>query len=165
MVDRDRLPGRDGTPAGSAALDELEQAMALCLNSLHRCMTRCMASAGRAGMSPLEIFILQEAEAHGLPRRFADLCLSLGIEDQHQAHYAIRKLVAAGLLRQGRDGKEKTVAATPEGHALCLRYRAVRQQSLDPLRQGQADGLPGMAALLRDLSGLYDHAARAASTW
>lgn len=148
------------------ALSEVEFALTMAGNAFQRWMVRCMVAAGGPTMSLLEVLILHLVHHRGRAKTLAEVCLILNIEDTHLANYAIRKLTAAGLLKTGRTGKEKTITITDEGAALCTRYgevreallvRAVRQLGHDP-----AD-ISRIASLLRALSGSYDQAARAAA--
>lgn len=149
------------------ALSEVELAMIMCTNSFHRWVTRCMAAAGRPGMSPLEIVILHNVNARENPRKFADICLMLGIEDMHQARYAIRKLTVAGLVTTGRAGKEKTISATEAGSRLCADYKEIREKLLSHAAREAATGsdLSLLADTMRALSGAYDQATRSAASW
>ena len=173
-------PSRDGAAPGppvvssahlaagaSPALSEAEFGLILAGHGFARWMVRCMAAAGRPGMSATEILILHTVRHRDRPKRLADILLVLDIEDAHVATYAIRKLEEAGLVSTGRAGKEKLVAATEAGAALCAAYAEVRERLLArPLRaSGPAEAhLSEMAQLMRTLSGFYDQAARAAAT-
>lgn len=151
----------------SPALSEAEFGLILAGHGFARWMVRCMAAAGRPGMSATEILILHTVRHRDRPKRLADILLVLDIEDAHVATYAIRKLEEAGLVATGRAGKEKLVAATEAGAALCAAYAEVRERLLArPLRaSGPAEAhLSEMAQLMRTLSGFYDQAARAAAT-
>jgi predicted MarR family transcription regulator len=67
-----------------------------------------------------------------------------------------------------RRGKEVFFSATEHGRSLCLRYREVREACLMPGFSGAAaenERLGDMASFLRTLSGRYDQAARAASSF
>ena len=148
------------------ALSEVEFALTMANNAFHRWMVRCMTAAGQPGLSPLEVLIVHLVHHRERPKTLADICLVLNIEDTHLANYAIKKLASHGLITTGRKGKEKTIAISPRGAAICTRYgeirealvvRAARQMGHDP-----AD-ISRMAALLRTLSGAYDQAARAAA--
>jgi predicted MarR family transcription regulator len=149
------------------ALSEFEFGMIMTVHAFNRWMVRCMAAAGRPGMSATEILILHTVRHRERPKRLADILLVLDIEDAHVATYAIRKLEDSGLVATGRAGKEKLVAATEAGAALCAAYAEVRERLLArPLRaSGPAEAhLSEMAQLMRTLSGFYDQAARAAAT-
>lgn len=151
----------------SPGLSEVEFGLILAGGGFNRWMVRCMAAAGRPGMSPTEILILHTVRHRDRPKRFADILLVLDIEDAHIATYAIRKLEEAGLVATGRAGKEKLVHATESGAALCDAYATVRERLLArPLATSGPDAaqLTEVAQLLRALSGFYDQAARAAAT-
>lgn len=175
MTENNRPPLPDIGPVVSSAhladsalpsLSEVEFAVTMMNNAYHRWMVRCMTAAGGPTMSPLEVLILHLVHHRGRAKTLAEVCLILNVEDTHLANYAIRKLTQAGLLKAGRKGKEKTIEITPEGAALCARYkevreallvRAVRQLGRDP------EDISRVASLLRALSGSYDQAARAAA--
>ena len=144
------------------ALSELEFALTMANHAFQRWMVRCMAAAG-AQMSPLEVLILHQVAHRDRPKSLADLCLVLNIGDTHLANYAIRKLASQGLVRTGRKGKEKTVAITARGAALCQHYATLRAALLLPGVPLVQDDLSRLAGLLRALSGSYDQAARSAA--
>jgi predicted MarR family transcription regulator len=151
----------------SPALSEVEFGMILAGHAFHRWMVVCAAAAGAPGLSPTEVLILHTVHHRGRPKRQAEILLALAIEDTHIATYAIRKLQAAGLVKTSRAGKEKLVAATPAGAALCARYAEVREALLARAMRDNgppAAALSELAALLRTLSGYYEQAARAAAT-
>lgn len=148
-------------------LSEVEFGLSLAVHGFHRWMVRCMAAAGVPDLSPLEVLVLHSVRHRQRPKKLADLCLVLGIEDTHVIAYAVKKLVAAGLVASSRSGKEKLVSATKAGNEACDRYHLVRERLL--ARPVKATGLPDqmlseMASLLRALSGHYDQAARAAAS-
>jgi len=150
-----------------AGLSEVEFGLILAGHGFARWLVRCMAAAGRPGMSATEILILHTVRHRDRPKRLADILLVLDIEDSHIATYAIRKLEEAGLVSTGRAGKEKLVSATEDGAALCARYAEIRKQLLvRPLRTSGPEEaqLSELAQLLRALSGFYDQASRAAAT-
>ena len=137
-------------------------------NAFHRWVARAMAAAGHADLSSLEVLVLHSVRHRGRPKKLADLCLVLNIEDTHTVNYAIKKLTQRGLVKAGRLGKEKTVEATEEGAQACETYRQVRERLLlnavteygvDPAQVSQLSGL------LRLMSGQYDQAARAATAY
>jgi predicted MarR family transcription regulator len=147
-------------------LSEVEFALTMTGHAFHRWIVRCMTAAGGPAMQPLEVLILHLVHHRAREKTLADICLVLNIEDTHLANYAIRKLAGHGLVRQGRKGKEKTVAITPAGAALCDRYAQVRAGLLmGAARQMGIDGaeMSRLAALMRLVSGAYDQAARGAA--
>lgn len=148
------------------ALSEYEFALTMANHAFQRWMMRCMVAAGGPAMSPLEVLILHLVHHRERPKTLADICLVLNIEDTHLATYAIKKLVEHQLVAAGRTGKEKTVAITEAGAALCLRYGEVREalvvRAAQQIGQDPAE-LSRMAERMRALSGVYDQAARAAA--
>ncbi len=149
------------------ALSEFEFALSMTVHAFQRWMVRGMAAAGLPDLSPLDVLVLHNVNHRAKPKRLADICLVLNIEDTHLVNYALKKLERLKLLKGGRKGKEKTVAVTPAGEEACRRYAQVREQLLvkpvlgsgiDPKR------LSDIAAAMRSLSGQYDQAARAAAS-
>jgi len=149
------------------ALSELEFGMILLGHAFDRWMVRCMAAAGMPGLSPLAILVLHNVNHRGTAKRLADVVLVLNVEDTHLVNYAVKKLARLGLVETGRAGKDKVLAATDAGRALCLRYREVREGLLvAPVLGAGVDAarLSEIAGTLRALSGTYDQAARAAAS-
>ncbi len=151
----------------SPGLSEVEFGLSLAVHAFHRWMVRCMAAADVPDLSPIEVLVLHSVRHRQRPKKLADLCLVLGIEDTHVITYAVKKLVAAGLVTSAKVGKEKLIAATPHGAAACDRYHRIRERLL--VRPMTSTGPPDptlseLGALLRALSGHYDQAARAATS-
>lgn len=146
---------------------ELEYGMIIAYNAFNRWMQRCMAAAGNADLTALEILVLHNTNSRSREKRLNDICFLLNIEDTHTVNYALRKLLKSELLTSERRGKEVFYRTSPEGAALCATYRKVRQSCF-------LDGLPHMgisgtelrqiAASLRAMSGQYDQASRAATS-
>lgn len=149
------------------ALSEFEFALSMTVHAFHRWMVRCMAAAGVPDLSPLDVLVLHNVNHRSKPKRLADICLVLNIEDTHVVTYSLKKLERMKLLRSGRLGKEKVVSVTEAGEAACLAYREVREKLL--VKAVKAIGLDErhlseIAAQMRSLSGQYDQAARAAAS-
>lgn len=169
------LPSTDVGPVVSSAhfarsslpaLSEVECALTMANHAFQRWMVRCMTAAGAPGLSPLEVLIVHLVNHRERPKTLADICLVLNVEDTHLVNYAVKKLESHGLVRTGRKNKEKTVAITEPGTALCARYGEIREALVvRPARQltHEPDELSRMAGILRALSGAYDQAARAAA--
>jgi predicted MarR family transcription regulator len=171
-MDPSRRPGPIVSSAHLAAgampaLSELEFGLILLGHAFDRWMVRCMAAAGVPDLSPLDVLVLHTVNHRGKAKRLADICLVLNIEDTHLVTYAVRKLSAHALVTSGRRGKEKTVAITPKGEAVCRTYRDIREALLvEPVKGAGADQskLSEIAELMRALSGHYDQAARSAAS-
>jgi predicted MarR family transcription regulator len=152
---------------GLPALSEFEFGLILVSHAFHRWMTRCMAAAGVPELSALDVLILHSVNHRGRPKRLADLCLVLSVEDTHLVSYGVKKLEAAGLVTSGKAGKEKTIEITEKGREVCLRYREIREALLVRSLSAtglDADHLSDLASMMRALSGHYDQASRSAVT-
>jgi len=151
----------------SPALSELEYGSILFSHAFNRWLVRCMAAAGVPGLSPIEILIIHSVRHRDRPKTLADLCLVLDIEDTHVANYAIKKLEAAGLVKSGKAGKEKTIQVTDKGLDALKRYTEIRERLLVEATKVSGlsqDDLSDIASHLRALSGYYEQAARSAAT-
>lgn len=152
---------------GGWQLSEYEYGLIVAFNGFSRWMTRCMTAAGNASMSTLEILVLHHVNHRDRQKRLADISFLLNIDDLHTVNYALKKLGRAGLIIGERRGKEMFYSTTEEGAALCEAYRAVRESCLvDGLKVMEMDAseLSEIAAMLRNLSGFYDQASRAAAS-
>lgn len=149
------------------SLSELEFGLILLGHAFERWMVRCVAAAGLPDVNPMEVLVLHAVAHRNRPKRLADICLVLSIEDTHLVTYAVKKLEGAGLLTSGRKGSEKTVSLSPKGEAVVKKYGKIREALLvAPVKATGADEkrLSEIAALMRALSGHYDQAARAAAS-
>jgi predicted MarR family transcription regulator len=148
-------------------LSELEFGMILLDHAFERWMVRCMAAAGVPDLSPLDVLVLHTIAHRGRPKRVADICLVLNIEDTHLVTYSLKKLDGHKLLIGRKRGSEKTVELTAKGVDVVQRYHKIREALL--VRSVKSAGLDEqrlseIAALMRALSGHYDQAARAAAS-
>jgi predicted MarR family transcription regulator len=152
----------------SPELSELEFGLIILGHAFNRWLIRCMSAAGVKDMAPMEVLVLHHTHHRGVEKRLADICFVLNVEDTHVVSYALKKLVAAGYVASTKRGKEVFFRTTDEGAALCQRYREVREACLMPGFSGteEENGRIGDAArLMRTLSGRYDQAARAATSY
>jgi predicted MarR family transcription regulator len=149
------------------ALSEFEFGLIMASHAFQRWMERCMAAAGHPGMSSLDVLVLFSVHHRTKPKRLADICLVLNVEDTHLVTYSIRKLEKAGLVKAGKSGKEKTVVLSEKGEQACMKYREIREDLLvDTIRSLglKSEDASELARQLRVLSGHYDQAARAAAS-
>ncbi|MEM9967733.1 MAG: winged helix DNA-binding protein [Pseudomonadota bacterium] len=146
---------------------ELEYGMIIAYNAFTRWMSRCMAAAGNADLTPLEILVLHNTNHRDREKRLTDICFLLNIEDTHTVNYALRKLLKSGLVMSNKRGKEVFYRTSAQGNALCEAYRNIREACfLDGLNRMEIKGadLRQIAASLRAISGQYDQASRAAAS-
>jgi predicted MarR family transcription regulator len=153
---------------GAAETSELEYGLFIASNAFNRWITRCMAAAGIEDLSPLDVMVLHTVNHRGRAKKLAGICFTLNIEDTHTVNYALKKLLRHGLVAADRQGKERLYSASPEGEAACTRYREVREacliETLTALGTVDTEEIGAAARVLRALSGLYDQAARAATS-
>ena len=123
-----------------------------------------MAAAGDASLGPLEILVLHNLNHRERGKRLSDVCFMLNIEDAHTVNYAIKKLVRAGLVEGQKSGKEMLYAPSKTGRDLVEKYRDTRTQCLIDGLNMDGEEMREVAATLRRLSGIYDQAARAATS-
>jgi predicted MarR family transcription regulator len=149
----------------SLEASEFEFGMIVAWNAFSRWMVRCMAAAGVPDLTVTDVLVLHHVNHRARNKKLADICFVLNYEDTHVVAYALRKLVAAGLLRTDRQGKDVFYLPTEAGEAAVRRYREVREACLvDNLDPHINPDLGELARLLRTMSGLYDQAARAATS-
>lgn len=149
------------------ALSEFEFGLMVAHNAFARWVVRCMRAAGEPDLAVTDVLVLHHVHHRGRSKRLADICFTLNYEDSHVINYSLKKLVSMKLARGEKMGKEVFYTTTPEGVELLDRFRKVRNRCLLPAVEGEladAATMSAMAARLRMLSGLYDQAARAASS-
>lgn len=146
-------------------LSEFEFGLIVAWNAFSRWAMRCMAAAGRPDMTITDVLVLHHINHRARNKKLADICFVLNYEDTHVVAYSLKKLVAAGLAQGDKQGKEVFYSPTPAGEAVVQQYRAVREACLmDNLALERNPDIGEAARLLRSLSGLYDQAARAATS-
>lgn len=156
----------------AAELSEFEFGLIIAGNAFQRWTVRCMAAAGHKDLGALDIMVLHSVNHRGREKKLADIGFVLNVEDSHTVSYALKKLTRLGLIARQRRGKENFYQTTESGRAACARYREVREDCLVGALGALADTQPQdlnprigeAAAMLRALSGLYDQAARAATS-
>ena len=152
----------------SPELSEFEFGLIIATHAFNRWVTRCMGAAGVKDMASVDVLVLHHTNHRGVEKRLSDICFVLNVEDTHVVSYSLKKLMAAGYVRSQKRGKEVFFSTTEAGAALCMRYREVREACLMPGFSGTPEEnhqLGEFADLLRTLSGRYDQAARAATSY
>jgi predicted MarR family transcription regulator len=151
----------------SAELSEFEFGLIVASNAFERWIVHCMTAAGLRDLTPLDVLVLHHVTHRARDKRLADICFIMNIEDTHLVNYALKKLVALGVVESSKSGKDVTYASTELGRTHVDRYREVREQCLiGALKADEAlnRDIGEQARLLRVLSGIYDQAARAAAS-
>lgn len=152
----------------AAELSEYEYGLIVGWHAFQRWVARCMTAAGYPDLGTLDVLVLHSVNHRDRAKRLADLCFTLNVEDTHTVNYALKKLQKAGLVGSEKRGKEAFYSATETGRAACETYREVREACLvdafEALGGLDAEEITDTARTLRALSGLYDQAARSATS-
>lgn len=151
----------------SQELSEFEFGLILVSNAFMRWVVRCMAAAGLKDLTPLDVLLLHHVNHRAREKKLADICFMINIEDTHVVAYALKKLVGMDLVQSEKRGKEVLFSTTDRGQQYITRYREVREACLVAAlsKEGSENARLGeMAGFLRFLSGMYDQAARAATS-
>ncbi len=146
-------------------LSEFEFGLIVAWNAFSRWAVRCMAAAGCPDLTITDVLLLHHINHRARNKKLADICFVLNYEDTHVVAYSLKKLVAAGLAQAEKIGKEVFYSPTAQGEAFVQQYRAVREQCLVKSLDTELNADIGqLARLLRTMSGMYDQAARAATS-
>lgn len=144
-------------------MSELEFGLIMAGNAFNRWVVRCMAAAGLPDLTTLDVLVLHHVHHLDRPKKTADICFILNIEDTHTVTYSLKKLLSLGVISGNKVGKEVFYTTSELGRQYVERYREVRERCLmASLADGLNDDIGRAAQLLRTLSGMYDQAARAA---
>lgn len=162
----------------AAELSEIEYGLIVASNAFGMWVVKAMSAALSeldltADFGVLDILCLHSLNHQGRPKKLADICFKLNVEDSYTVNYAWKKLVKSGLVHSEKQGKEVFYGTTDRGQAVCMAYRDVRESCLVDeyvaLNGGHpapdAKHLTEVARQLRLLSGLYDQAARSATSF
>lgn len=149
----------------SAEMSELEYGLIVSWNAFSRWAVRCMAAAGVPDLTITDVLVLHHINHRARNKKLADICFVLNYEDTHVVNYSLKKLLSAGLAIGDKVGKEVFYRPTEKGEEAVKRYREIREQCLLSSVEGEMNPHIGeLARFLRLMSGMYDQAARAASS-
>jgi predicted MarR family transcription regulator len=153
--------------AKSRELSEFEFGLIIAGHAFNRWVVRCMAAAGVKELTALDVLLLHHVNHRAKEKKLGDISFMLNIEDTHVVSYSLKKLVALRLVESEKRGKEVVFFTTATGQDYIQRYRDIREACL--ISSLSADGsenveLGELARFLRGLSGIYDQAARAATS-
>ncbi len=148
-------------------LSEFEFGLIVANNAFSRWVVRCMAAAGLPDLALTDVLLLHHVHHRARGKKLADICFTLNYEDSHVVAYSLRKLINAGLVDTEKQGKEVYYSTSKAGQGWVQKYREVRNSCLMPGVKAQhlsPEDLSEMAQSLRSIAGLYDQAARAATS-
>ncbi len=149
----------------SVELSEFEFGLIVAWNAFSRWAVRCMAAAGCPDLTITDVLLLHHINHRARNKKLADICFVLNYEDTHVVAYSLKKLVSAGLARAEKAGKEVFYSPSEQGEAFVRQYREVREDCLVKSLDTELNADIGeLARLLRTMSGMYDQAARAATS-
>lgn len=164
---RDAIVSSAHLATSAPQLSEVEFGLIIASHAFNRWMVRCMACAGLPDLTSLDILVLNHVFHRGRGKKLADICFTLNVEDTHLVNYSLKKLERLGVVQSAKTGKEVIYTTTDAGAAAIARYAEVREQCLvQSFIDSPAADEAGhqLANTLRALSGLYDQAARAATS-
>lgn len=166
MVTRKPIVSSDHLASGrSAELSEFEFGLIVAGNAFSRWAVRCIGAAGLKDMTTTDVLVLHHVNHRARGKKLGDIAFLLNIEDTHVVNYSLKKLLNLRLLETEKRGKEVLYSTNEAGQAICQRYHDIREELLvTGLGGGDARQLSEMARVLRVLSGLYDQAARSATS-
>ncbi|CAG4923167.1 winged helix DNA-binding protein [Paraburkholderia gardini] len=150
---------------GNEGLSEFEFGMIVCWNAFNEWLERGTKAAGHGDLTFMDVVVLHQVAHRARNRKLADICFVLNLADTHSVSYSLKKLLAARLVVGQKVGKEVLYQTTPDGEQVIANYREVRDRCL--LGIVEEDMKPAMSEAARffvRMSGLYDQAARAASS-
>jgi len=149
-------------------LSEVEFGLMIAGHAFDRWTVRCMAAAGLPDLTATDVMVMHHVYHRQRSKKLADICFTLNVEDTHIVNYSLKKLERLGIVAGERSGKEVFYSVTEQGAGFIKRYAEIREQCLiDGLEAGAGAGVEftrQLAKTLRALSGLYDQAARAATS-
>jgi predicted MarR family transcription regulator len=149
----------------SVELSEFEFGLIVAWNAFARWAVRCMAAAGAPELTITDVLLLHHLSHRARNKKLADICFVLNYEDTHVVADSLKKLVGAGLALAEKQGKEVFYRPSDDGEAFVARYREVREECLVKSLDTELNADIGeLARLLRTMSGMYDQAARAATS-
>ncbi len=151
----------------SAELSEFEFGMIIAGNAFNRWAVRCISAVGVKDMTITDVLVLHHINHRAREKKLADIAFILNIEDTHIVNYSLKKLQTLGLVKTEKRGKEVLYSTNEEGQAVCKRYFEIREQVLVSSLTGdgtESFELSELARFLRILSGLYEQAARSATS-
>ncbi|MBU3737811.1 MAG: winged helix DNA-binding protein [Rhodoferax sp.] len=152
--------------APSQELSQFEYALLTLMFGFQSWSEACMEAAGYRGLQALDILTLHAVNHRARARRQADICMVLNIDEPHRVAYALKKLVAAGLVGATLIGRQRHYETTSEGEAACLAYRRIREAHLVPQLSWVASregALADATGLLSTMTALYAQSGRLAT--
>lgn len=152
--------------AEAERLSEIELALTVLWNSVHRWLSQRNQSTAVDGLSDLDVFLLHLLVYRNKRLRAIDLAFALSIDDMHLVSYALKKLARLKMIAGTKSGKEVFYTPTEAGKIHYFDFLKDRKKYLEPAMNSIAHqyDLETLGPLLRALSGVYEQAARSAAS-
>ena len=84
-------------------------------HAFDRWIVRCMAAAGLPDLTRTDVMVFHHVYHRQRPKKLADICFTLNVEDTHIVSYALKKLERLGMVQGERASKEVFYSVTEEG--------------------------------------------------
>lgn len=147
---------------------ELEYALIRCWEGFGHWQAECLASVAEFSASGPDNALLHMIRMNDRPKSLRDLAHMANRDDIPNLQYSLRKLIKGGLITRSGSGRSGvTYETTSLGKTVTDRYADVRAHLLiEAIAR-----VPDLAKRLQDavhtldlMTGIYEHAARAAAT-
>ena len=151
----------------SEQLSELELTLTVLWNSVKRWTSQRSSSTAVNGLSDLDVFLLHLLVYRNKPLRSVDLAFALSIDDMHLVNYSLKKLARGDFVASDKIGKEVFYKALEKGRQHYQEFLEDRRRYLEPAMKFLTHSKGTLGSLntsLRELSGVYEQAARAAAS-
>jgi predicted MarR family transcription regulator len=147
-------------------LSEIELALTVLWNSVHRWLSQRSQSSSVDGLADLDVFLLHLLVYRNRQLRAIDLAFALSIDDMHLVSYSLKKLARLKMISGTKIGKEVFYVPTETGKIHYFDFLKDRKKYLEPAMGSIAQDydLESLSPLLRALSGVYEQAARTAAS-
>jgi predicted MarR family transcription regulator len=152
--------------AQSRELSEFEFSLIILMFGFQRWVVNCMEASRFRGLSALDVLVLHAVNHRARGRRMSEICMVLNVDDTHLVAYALKKLVAAGLVHVAAQGRERHYETTAPGDQACMEYRRVRETFLIPALSwlsSERSVVRDAGAFMRTMTAIYDQAGRFAT--
>ncbi len=156
------------TEAGHT-LSTFEFSLERLFQAFYRWKSECLAAAGGFRLTGNDTAILNVIRMREQPKSLSDIARLLNREDMSNVQYALRKLLAEGLVEKANGAARKTTTyrVTTRGFDVTERYAELRAQVLMTLLGALGDNrgrAQEVAHFLDLMAGMYDQAAGQVST-
>ena len=150
-------------------LSDFEFSLERVIQAYYRWKAECLAAASDCGLTGNDTAILNVIRMKEQPKSLSEIARLLNREDISNIQYALRKLLAEGLVEKvnGASRKGTSYRVTAKGFQVTDDYAELRGQILMKLLGSlgeQPVGFQDTAHFLDLLAGMYDQAAGQVST-